>query len=209
MKLKTLMAVGTALGLASFGAPAMAATSFFTDFDSVVVAPGGYTIVNAVEGWYKSGGAGIEIQNHAAGTPYSESNLVELDSDNNSSMSYDIDAGSYTLDFFLSPRPGVSALSNGLQLLISGLAPVEFLTLDGSGLNDTAWQHQIFNFTLAAPGSITFSAIGTSDSYGSYLDSIRLTPAAVPEPAAWALMLCGFAVVGSAMRSRKTQVAFS
>jgi hypothetical protein len=50
----------------------------------------------------------------------------------------------------------------------------------------------------AAPG-VTF----TSDS-GVFLGS-GLTPAGVPEPASWALMITGFGLVGSAMRRRSSR----
>ncbi|MBT2188702.1 PEP-CTERM sorting domain-containing protein [Sphingobium sp. H33] len=45
-------------------------------------------------------------------------------------------------------------------------------------------------------------------SYDIYWDNLS-TPAAVPEPATWALMIGGLALVGASMRRRKTTVAFA
>ncbi|WP_414900967.1 FxDxF family PEP-CTERM protein [Sphingomonas flavalba] len=38
---------------------------------------------------------------------------------------------------------------------------------------------------------------------GSYSGTLNFLPAAVPEPAAWALMIAGFGLVGGAMRGRR------
>ena len=93
MKIKALMAAGCALAGLAGAAPASAATNFFTNFDSLSIDTGSWTVVQSIEGWTTTAGAGIEVQNHAAGSPYSEPNLVELDSYNNSTMSRMIDAG--------------------------------------------------------------------------------------------------------------------
>lgn len=44
---------------------------------------------------------------------------------------------------------------------------------------------------------------------GSYAGNMTFTATAVPEPAAWALMIAGFAVLGAAFRRRPIKVAFS
>jgi hypothetical protein len=55
--------------------------------------------------------------------------------------------------------------------------------------------------------------IGTNsaDNVGPLLDNVKLTvDAGVPEPAAWAMMLAGFGLVGAAMRRReKVAVTFA
>jgi hypothetical protein len=191
---------------ASAAFPAQASTSFFTNFDSVAVPDGGFIIVNSVEGWTKSGtGDGIELQNHAAGLPFSETNLVELDSNNNSAMSRTIGAGHYSLGFYYSARPNIPASSNGIDVLIDG---VSIFNITGNGGGQTNWMPQSLDFTVAGNATLTFAAIGTSDSLGGYLDDIGLTP--VPEPATWALLIAGFGIVGAAARRRgRTAVTFA
>lgn len=190
--------------LAAF--PAQGATNFFTNFDSIAVPDGSYIIVASAEGWNKTGpGDGIEIQNHAAGLPHSETNLVELDSNNNSAMSRIIDAGSYRLDFFYSARPNIPASSNGIDVLLNG---VSIFNITGDGGGGTNWMPQSVSFVAGAGSELTFAATGTSDSLGGYLDDIGLT--AVPEPETWALLIAGFGVVGAAARRRgRTAVTFA
>ena len=178
-------------------APAQAVTTFQTNFDSIAVPAGSFIIVPTAEGWTATGGDGIEIQNHAAGDPFSETNLVELDSNNNSAMSRTIDAGSYTLNFYYSARPNVPAASNGIDVLVNG---VSIFNITGDGGGGTNWMPQSINFGVNASSTLTFAAIGTSDSLGGYLDNIGLT--GVPEPATWAMMLGGFMAVGAAARRR-------
>lgn len=194
-----------ALPLAFAAAPS-GAVVFQTNFDSVVVPAGGYVILPTVEGWTATAGAGIEVQNHAAGSPYSETNLVELDSDDNSSMSRSIGPGSYILDFFYSPRPGIPASSNGISVFLDSLF---IFNVTGAGSGGTVWSPQQLNFTTTnALSTLTFTATGTSDSLGGYLDNISLT-AAVPEPSTWAMMLLGFGVIGLSMRRRRKATSFA
>ena len=189
----------SAVALAS--APAAAVTNFQTNFDTVAVNPGAYVILQSAEGWNAASGDGIEIQNHAAGDPFSESNLVELDSNDNSSMSRMIDAGHYTLSFYYSARPGVAAASNGIDVLVNGNS---IFNITGDGGGSTNWLPQAINFSVSKGSTLTFAAIGTSDSLGGYLDNIGL--AGVPEPASWAMMIGGFGFAGVAMRRRRSAV---
>lgn len=203
MKLKTLFSLG-ATALSLMAAPASAATNFFTNFDSLALATGSWTVVQSIEGWNTTAGAGIEVQNHAAGSPYSEPNLVELDSYNNSTMSRMIDAGRYVLTLKGSGRPGVGAGSAGLEILLNGVV-IAFDSLDGTGQNDTVWVNGTASFVTGTSALLSLRASGTSDSYGIYIDDVGLKGTGIPEPAAWAMMLAGFGLVGGAMRRKGLQ----
>lgn len=204
MKLKSIFALGAmAVGFAA--TPASAATNFLTNFDSLALASGTWTVVQSIEGWTTTAGAGIEVQNHAAGSPYSEPNLVELDSYNNSTMSRTIDAGKYTLTLKGSGRPGVPASSSFLEVLLNGVV-IASDSLDGSNLSDTSWVDGSVQFVLGTSGVLSLRAAGTDDSYGIYIDDVQLSGTGVPEPAAWAMMLAGFGLVGSAMRRKGLKV---
>ena len=45
--------------------------------------------------------------------------------------------------------------------------------------------------------------------YTYTFDDLTFSTSAVPEPASWAMMLGGFAIIGSAMRRRRTNVSFA
>ncbi len=208
MKLKSAIASGAAIVALAATTPAFAVTTFFTNFDSLVVAPNTFVIVQSIEGWNATAGAGIEVQNNVAGTPFSQPNLVELDSNNNSAMSRLIDPGNYQLTFRYSARPGRPATTNPIEVLLDSLS-LGFAQQNGVGSGDTNWIPVLATFSVRTPTTLTFRAIGTSDSFGGYLDDIRLTGTGVPEPAAWAMMLGGFGLVGSAMRRRKPKMALA
>ncbi|WP_239018056.1 PEPxxWA-CTERM sorting domain-containing protein [Sphingomonas flavalba] len=55
-------------------------------------------------------------------------------------------------------------------------------------------------FTLAAPGDVTFFIY--DDNVGDNRGGISLAVTAVPEPAAWAMMIAGFGLIGGVARRR-------
>lgn len=67
--------------------------------------------------------------------------------------------------------------------------------------------------TGAAPGlsydSLIFDTFGSNGYDVGYLDNVivQSTPGGVPEPSAWALMIAGFGLAGSALRRRQAVVA--
>lgn len=206
MSMKRLFAV--ALGASALAAAAPAsATDFFTDWEGTNFGSGpGYTIFytpGGYDGWTSLAGDGIEVQyNNVAGLAHSGNNLVELDSNNNSVMGRLIDAGTYDLSFWYSDRPNVGAASNGIYVTVDNGAPPLFVVAGGTGGGGTNWMLKTFSFSTTG-GMLRFAADGISDSLGGYVDDITLTQTGnVPEPAAWAMLLSGFAAVGVALRRR-------
>lgn len=198
--------IAIVLASAAFAAASPAtAQSFFNDWESTDFGDdAGFTIVPTYEGWSFDGGAGsgIEVQyNNVAGLAFSGENLVEIDSDGNYSMSRGIGtAGSYTFSFYYSDRPNVGANSNGLEVLLNGNSILTVAGGDGGPLTD--WTQYSVSFFAPTNSTITFSALGSSDSLGGYIDDVAL--AAVPEPATWGLMIAGIGAIGGAARRRKT-----
>lgn len=196
--MKTLAIAAAALFAAS---SANAAVILFSDFDDIVV-PGSpsFIVIPTADGW--TGAPDIEIQGGGVGgAPFSAPNLVELDTFNNSSMFLTLGAGTYSVSYYYSPRPGQVAATNGITLSI-GSTLLDSIALDGD--NATSFALRTVNFTTTG-GDLTFAAVGTSDGLGGYLDDITVT--SVPEASTWALMIAGFGMVGFAARSRRTAVA--
>ena len=171
-------------------------------FETDPMTSGSWSIYSKLSGW-TGGSAGIELRDNVSGTASDGINFVELDTTSNSSMSQTINTllGQwYLLTFDFSNRPGTAASTNGLAWSFgnsSGFTP-EQAVISG----DNQWQH--FSTMVQGTGSsmtLSFSATGTSDGYGSALDKVSVS--AVPEPGSLALAGSGLLGVGFAMRRRR------
>ena len=78
--------------------------------------------------------------------------------------------------------------------------------LDGSGINITTANGMSLNFFNQSSNNI-YRVNGTNPFGTFYVNATSAAAAAtVPEPAAWALMVGGFGLVGAAMRQRRRAV---
>lgn len=156
-------------------------------FETPDVSTGGYAIyTNADVGstsWTIESGNGLEIQDHAAGDPHGGNQLAELDSTNSSAISQTITTvagGNYNLSFWYSPRPGRPAGDNTIgakvKVVSNGTLLVDQIIGAGAvGGSNTVWQQFNYNFTAADTSTkIMFSDLGTSNSFGGYLDDVSL-----------------------------------
>jgi hypothetical protein len=183
--------------------PASAAIILSSDFDSLTSAAltkQRYGQFATAEGW-TGGKAGIEIQTrNVAGKAFSGNSFVELDTFANSSMFVNLAPGRYQISYYYSPRPGIAAASNGIELLLNGNL---LDSVTGTGGAGTLWQQRNVDFSARTGGILAFAATGKSDGLGGYLDSISISAATVPEPESWALMIIGFGFIGAALRQRQ------
>ncbi len=220
------LAAAAAVAAASLlaAAPAFADANLVADggFESTVLPDGTwgfYDAGNPLSGWTASTGAGddIEVRHDAAGTGHASDNFVELDSQlHNSAMSQvlaTVAGQTYTLSFWYANRaaspdyngvwPGgvVPASSNGLSFdLGSGAILVPALADNTSP--DNQWVEYVTTFVATGPTTLTFAAQGTSDTFGTSLDDVRVV-AAVSEPAPLALMAAGLLGLGVVSRRRR------
>ncbi len=165
-------------------------------FEATQQANGTWSLQGSLPGWTRVAGPGtaFEVRNNVAGAAHTGSNFIELDSNGNTTIEQLfnslVPSAAYTLSFAYSPRPGVGAASNGINVFWNGqqLAP----TLTGNGGAQHSWN--VFSFDVyaaAGANSLRFASVGNNDSLGGSLDSVSLT---VPEPGA--LGLAAFAVFG-------------
>lgn len=205
--MKTYLAACAALTLAA-ALPAHANLLFDGGFEQTVIGFGGYATVNSTPAW--TGAPNIEVQNHVAGSPYEGNQFVELDTNANSSMYQDLTtiAGTtYQIHFQYSPRPGVSALSNGIELLWDN-SLYAMVALSGIGLADTVWTGYDLTALASGPTSrIQFNAFGPSDGLGGYLDNVSVS--AVPEPGTLQIFGLGLVILATVAGTRRRAPSMS
>jgi len=189
-----------ALGLL-MAAPASAAVVNGSFEDGLLALNGEeWGVFNSIVGWNTISGSGIEVQtNPTLGSINAQDGFryVELDSNNNSAMRQTLNlvAGHYLLSFWYAPRQNLPA-SEGIKYTIGALTGIV-----NTPYVANTWTNVTRRFYAnGAPVYLEFAAEGTSDSYGTFVDSVSV--AAVPVPAA-GLML--FAALGglAALRRRK------
>ncbi len=203
------------------------ATNIVVDgsFEGVTQAAGTYGYYySGIPGWTVSSGSGdaIEVRNNLVGSAQDGVNYVELDAVHNSGMSQILNtvAGhTYSLSFYYSnraqddnyngPFPGgtVPASTQGLSVDV-GSGAVTVAALPDNTTTNNQWAFYSTTFTATGQTTLTFEAVGTSDSWGSSLDNVVVDESAgpssspVPEPASMALMGAGLALLAGLARRR-------
>ncbi len=105
--------------------------------------------------------------------------------------------------------PSASAIAGVYDAAFAGgtanlLAPFQAFSHNTGTSTNLDWRTYAFNFNATgAQSTLAFGNISGGNNAGVLLDSVSVS---VPEPAAWALMISGFGLVGGAMRKRRTTV---
>jgi hypothetical protein len=83
----------------------------------------------------------------------------------------------YVLSYDYSPRPGVAADSNNMNVYYNGVQ-INSVTADGTGLTDTMWTtyNQLVTGGPGPVDELVFESIGISDAEGALLDNVYLCP---------------------------------
>ncbi|MEM9838039.1 MAG: hypothetical protein AAF830_02685 [Pseudomonadota bacterium] len=224
--MKQLFAAIAAIGLVSTGT-SQAATVFTEDFEG----PQFLTQWSVFDTWgsfMTVSGAGIEVQTSGTVTSaFSGNNYVELDSD--FQVSANVGQGSnsamaaflpftpgqmYRLSFLYRPRTN-NVNDNGIRVdlgtLIDGGQGARSFSVsqmvgqaDGVVSNQNFWNEIVMTFTAGAgDNALMFSAFGTENELGGFLDDIRVESiSSVPVPAAGVFLASGLLMLAG--RKRRT-----
>lgn len=172
-------------------------------FESTVIANGNWVNTGSIAGWSRTAGpgTGFEVRNNVAGAAQEGRNYLELDTNGNTTIAQSLaslTAGTvYDLSFWYSPREGVAAASNGIDVFWNGLL-VDAITGLGARSGNVWSQYQYQVVAKAGTNVLSFAATGNSDGLGGSLDNVRLS---VPEPGSLALTLA--ALAGIALLPRR------
>ncbi|HEY4083359.1 MAG TPA: PEP-CTERM sorting domain-containing protein [Burkholderiaceae bacterium] len=169
-------------------------------FESDAQGAGSYSVKANLTGW-TGGTHGIELRNGISGMAYDGKNFIELDTTANSSMSQSFSTTvgqSYLLSFVYEQRANnKGADSDGMSWSAGNMSDVAFG-------QDTITDWTSVNASFVATDTtttLTFKALGTSDSIGTSLDAVSVV-SAVPEPASYQLALLGLVACAVALRRR-------
>jgi hypothetical protein len=186
-------------------------------FEAESQASASWTVLAGLTGWQTDASSGVELRNAVAGLAHDGANFVELDTNpgtfGNATFDNSTNSGiwqtvgtqagaSYELTWFYSPRAGVAANSNDINVYWNGSL---LTTSSGSGVGQSGNSWASFSVTVTGTGSDTlrFAAGGNADRLGGGLDSVSLVAAPIPEPGSLALLLAGLAAVGFVARRRQ------
>lgn len=213
---------GLLLGLAATLAlptAAQAATFMNGDFETGSN-PGSYflrlgTDSTALTGWTITSG-NVELKGG-----YWEAGSGGRSIDLNGSMmgaiaqTFDTVAGmTYNVDFLMAGNPEGGPAVKTMKVAATG-NDGQIFSFDNTGFSkaDMGWTNYTYSFTaLSDVTTLSFASLTESPWTGPALDNVRVTALSalpVPEPTTWALMMGGFALIGSTMRRRRSIVQFS
>ncbi|MEM7301740.1 MAG: hypothetical protein AAF468_11710 [Pseudomonadota bacterium] len=141
---------------------------------------GGWGLFEEVNGWHYEGKHKIELQRSGTVGQASDGKAVlELDSTGNSTVYRDIDGlddkMTYTLSFDYSPRPGVSADSNTIEVYWDGVL-LDTISQSGKGNKGFEWTTYTYEVKSSdGDARLTFKGAGKEDSLGGTVDNVKLT----------------------------------
>ncbi|MEH2412475.1 PEP-CTERM sorting domain-containing protein [Nostoc sp.] len=231
LSLRTLSISAAFIALSCVGISPVAASQINLlangSFEDTILSNNSWATYSSINGWTATPNGQIEVQRNVAGAPYDGFNLVELDSHNYDAKKFDaqnplgfyqdvttVAGQDYTLSFAYSARPNTAAGENVFNILVGDPSNVgNILTQnisDGAGGSNTVWS--IFTTTFKANSALSrvqFNYTGPLDTYGSYIDDVKLVTA-VPEPTAiTGIVLAGLGLITLKKRnaSKKSLVA--
>ncbi len=172
-------------------------------FESFNYTNGEYHYNPTGSAWTFDGGAGVTANNSAWGFPTAPdgNNVAFLQNDSSiSQMLTGLTVGkTYDLDFDIIQRPNYGV--NDVNFTV-GVGDTVF----NESATEASWTHYSVSFTAnSASELLSLNGTNGNGDNDAGVDNFTLSSAdgAVPEPASWAMMLCGFGTVGAAMRQRQ------
>ena len=210
MLIKTLIAAITLTGAGAAGAANLLTNGSFETPNPVYAALG--TADTSINGWttFLSGVEHFNPSAYDASLGAAADGLMAVDLANVSFLEgggiqqalSTVNGQLYQLSFAVGSSNYVGrGLAADIQLSIGGGAPQNFLT-DATSQAAITWKTYSLNFTgTGSSMMLAFSNKDDPNTHFAFLDDVSVT--AVPEPASYAMMLGGLAVVGGIARRRR------
>lgn len=145
-------------------------------FEAPALAPGSWDVFGRVAGWMRSSGPGIEIQHGVAGAPFEGGQHVELDSHASSSMFQWLPTtpgATYLVTYRVSPRPGIAAEDNALEVSWDGDVIDRYVS--DRVVGETEWELRAMLVVASSTSTrLELADISESNSLGAYIDDVSV-----------------------------------
>jgi hypothetical protein len=183
---------------------------YFSQPDPSTYNHSGWNLAASIPGWTSNTTDQIETGlngTYGLGSYLGSTTNLELNANTFGSISQTVTGlivgHEYDLTFGFGTRGGAGPQQMTVSFGGAGLG-----TLNAPASGSSSWAGESFTFfATGASEVLTFASnnVGGNPAEGNELTAVSLS--AVPEPAAWALMLAGFAGLGAALRGRRRGVA--
>jgi choice-of-anchor C domain-containing protein len=139
-------------------------------------------------------------------TPGAGSVNVNGHSDGSFGQSIATGPGTYTLTFDLSGDPQGRPGTKSLEVSVGDITKTFTFTTGANSRANMMYVPESLTFKATGPTTLTFTSLDQPSSpFGPVVADVAID--AVPEPAAWALMMLGLGAMGGALRSRRSRTA--
>ncbi|MEM9907364.1 MAG: matrixin family metalloprotease [Cyanobacteria bacterium P01_D01_bin.44] len=165
-----------------------------------------FGIFSQIRGWTTTFGRGIQLdkRTNQYGKAARGNTWVELDSFGNSGMRQRLNTQAdqnYRLSFQYTPRAGIAAASNGIQVVWDGKV-LDTLTGAGNQKNDWKRFDYVVRGSNGSDTNLEFRAVGSSDNFGGFIDNVVVRQQAVNNATDTLVDTLGSSSPGSALPSQ-------
>jgi hypothetical protein len=205
--------LGTAAALTLAGSANAAELLVNGSFEAPDLSSGGYTYpAGTVDGWTYTGSALVDATNssawygNAAPAGQDGGQFAALQGTSTLSQSFTASNTKASVSWLAAGRPdfGSYAGNQSYTVTIGNASLGTFTTVSGASF--AAHGGVVSGLTAGQTYTVSFNGKVASDQT-AFIDKVSVL--GVPEPAEWALLIGGFALVGAASRRRRTTTVFA
>jgi hypothetical protein len=167
---------------------------------------GAFECANINSPWFAASGGGYQLETNSAwpGTPTPDGSyyaFIQNGGSVNQQFSVGV-TGTYVIDFLVAGRDNQQYTGNEFYEVLLDGSPI-FSDSTVTSQPFTARTTNPFDLVAGTLYSLSFHGLNFTGDNTAYIDAVSLSPAGVPEPSTWAMMLLGLGAIGVTARRRR------